>query len=338
MQSLMKLLIVTQVVDLDHPILGFFHHWLLMFAAQCESVEVVCLQEGRHDLPSNVTVYSLGKESGVSRFLYIYRFYKYIWQLRRKYDSVFVHMNQVYVLLGWLPWLLLNKRVCLWYMHGSVSPSLSIASRLVHRIFTGSPESFRLQRSNVYVTGHGIDTTRFRPDIPATFSDDMVTVGRITASKNLAELFHVLAALTDVSVTLTIIGAAVTKQELEYESHLRQLAIQLELQKRIIWYGRVEQSDLPDVLRRHRVFVTSAQNGSLDKAILEALACGLPVVSSAPGSQSLPLQENQVRNRDEFVSAVQSVLADQPDTTKLVLYVQESHSLDKLVTKIIETY
>ena len=58
----MKLLIVTQAIDSEHPILGFFHRWVEEFAKHCEHVHVICLQAGKHSLPANVTVHSLGKE------------------------------------------------------------------------------------------------------------------------------------------------------------------------------------------------------------------------------------------------------------------------------------
>ncbi|MCD5381655.1 MAG: hypothetical protein LR008_03730, partial [Candidatus Pacebacteria bacterium] len=107
----MKLLIITQVLDTEHPILGFFHRWVEEFAKHCEQVHVICLQEGRHDLPDNVTVHSLGKESHqtggatlkrtegtgkvvprvlsrlITKLTYILRFYKLIWQLRHEYDG-----------------------------------------------------------------------------------------------------------------------------------------------------------------------------------------------------------------------------------------------------------
>ena len=57
----MRLLILTQKVDINDDILGFFHRWIEEFAKRCEKVIVICLQEGRHDLPSNVKVLSLGK-------------------------------------------------------------------------------------------------------------------------------------------------------------------------------------------------------------------------------------------------------------------------------------
>ncbi len=334
----MKLLIVTQVVDLDHPILGFFHRWIEEFAAQCDSVEVICLEIGRHDLPANVTVHSLGKEAGVSRFKYVWQFYKLIWQRRRHYDGVFVHMNQVYVLLGWLPWRFLRKRVGLWYMHGSTPVSLKIASYLVYRIFTGSPESFRLKRKNLLVTGHGIDTNHFKQTPSTKKTYDLITVGRITPSKNIGQLVEALNLFEDKTVTLCVVGAPVTEVEQQHELELKQLVSDRGLTDRVFWRGRVPQSKLPSVLQKAKVFVTTAQNGSLDKAVLEAMACGLPTVSMAPGTQSLPLGRLQVAGLDDFVIALKDTLAALPNTTDLVNYVRAEHSLSRLVTKLVKTY
>jgi len=73
----MRILIITQKVDLDDPLLGFFHRWLEEFAEHTECVHVVCLEEGRHTLPQNVAVTSLGKERGASRLEYLATFYHY---------------------------------------------------------------------------------------------------------------------------------------------------------------------------------------------------------------------------------------------------------------------
>ena len=109
----MKLIIFTQKVDQNDTVFSFFHSWIIEFATHSESVIVVCLYEGVHDLPSNVRVYSLGKEKGVSRWTYILRFYTYIVSFRREYDAVFVHQNQEYVLLGAFIWKLLRKQIYL---------------------------------------------------------------------------------------------------------------------------------------------------------------------------------------------------------------------------------
>src|SRR3989344_7009072 len=75
----MQLLIITQTVDKNDPILGFFHRWIEEFAKNFEKVTVICLEMCEHHLPKNVKVLSLGKEAGRSKFQYLFRFYKYIW-------------------------------------------------------------------------------------------------------------------------------------------------------------------------------------------------------------------------------------------------------------------
>src|SRR3989338_1114589 len=111
----MRLLITTQAVDRNDQALGFFHGWLEEFARRFEKVRVICLKEGEHDLLSNVSVHSLGKEKKsakseriqqahrrqrtMNRMQSASRFFFLVWKYRKEYDAVFVHMNQDYVLL-----------------------------------------------------------------------------------------------------------------------------------------------------------------------------------------------------------------------------------------------
>ncbi|MDO8559053.1 MAG: hypothetical protein Q7R84_01860, partial [bacterium] len=105
----MKLLIITQKVDINDDISGFFHRWIEKFSEKFDSLNVICLQKGEYSLPSNVRVFSLGKENGKSRISELNNFYKYIWRLRKDCDAVFVHMNPVYVVLGGFFWKLQGK-------------------------------------------------------------------------------------------------------------------------------------------------------------------------------------------------------------------------------------
>src|SRR4051812_10743399 len=99
------LLIVTQAIDQEDQVLGFFHKWVEEFAKHTESITVVCLREGKHSLPNNVRVFSLGKEKRKALSLvYALRFLSRIWKEREAYKNVFVHMNTEYVLLGGLLW------------------------------------------------------------------------------------------------------------------------------------------------------------------------------------------------------------------------------------------
>ena len=158
----MKLLVLTQKIDLNDDVLGFFIDWLKEMAVNCEQVTAICLYQGRYDLPTNVRLLSLGKESGTSRLKYLYRFYKYIWQERKNYDAIFVHMNQLYVILGAPLWRLWRKKIGLWYAHGKVSLSLKAAEKFTDMIFTSTAEGCRLNSSKIKIVGQGIDVDKFR--------------------------------------------------------------------------------------------------------------------------------------------------------------------------------
>ncbi len=323
-------------MDKNHPILGFFHRWVEEFAKHCEVVHVICLIEGEHALPANVHVHSLGKEQGKNRLRELWRLYRYSFTLRREYDSVFVHMNQIYVILGAALWRLLGKRIGLWYMHGTVSFTLRVAEKLAHVIFSGSSESFRLASDKLIVTGHGIDTDLFKP-VTVAKDIDLVTVGRITPSKNIELLISALAVIrTTTDVTLTIVGKPSSAVEHTYQRELVTLATSLGVAESIVWHGSEPQNSLPGLLSRSRVFVHAATNGSLDKAVLEAMAVGLPVVSTAEGLASLPLGNNLVTSVNDFSEAVKKVIeSDVFLGLENAQYVAQNHSINSLIPNLL---
>ena len=74
MQKNKNLLIITQVVDREDSNLGFFCEWLEEFARQTDNLYVIANRVGEYDLPKNVTVVSLGKESGLGRAMRLFYF------------------------------------------------------------------------------------------------------------------------------------------------------------------------------------------------------------------------------------------------------------------------
>ncbi|HEC32904.1 MAG TPA: glycosyltransferase, partial [Candidatus Kaiserbacteria bacterium] len=278
----MKLLILTQKMDVNDPILGFFVRWVEEFAKHCENVIVICLEKGEYDLPSNVKVLSLGKEEGgpyyIKTLRYIVRFYKYIWSERRNYDSVFVHMNQIYVILGGLFWRMLGKRISLWYTHKSVTFSLRIAEKFVHTILTASEKSFRLKSKKKIVTGHGIDIELFKPDSSIEKENIVLTVGRISEAKNNIKMLTVLK--NNPALKLVVVGSSVTEKDKVYKERFLKEIKDKHLEDRIELIENVPQSALPEYYNRARVFINLSDTGSLDKVVLEALAMNVPVYTT----------------------------------------------------------
>jgi len=331
-----KLLIITQVLDTKHPGLGFFHRWVEEFATHVDSVEVIALSVGTYSLPANVRVHSLGKEQGENRFKYLWRFYFLTWQLRREYDTVFVHMNQIYLVLGGLLWRLAGKRMGLWYAHGTVTPTLKVATLLTHRIFSVSVTSFPLISKKLCVTGHGIDIRQFAP-APKEKVIDLITVGRISETKNLHTLIKYFSKVVATqSVTLTIVGPQLTSADKVCYQQLLTLIKELKLEQRVVFLGPKTSAELPCLLQQSRLFVHTAYNGSIDKAVLEALAVGVPVVTTAAVNAELPVWYAPAEQT--FVELTGKVLqstTNQVDTESGRLFICQHHSLQSLIPKIV---
>ena len=281
----MRLLIITQKVDTNDDILGFFHRWVEEFAKYFKSVIVICLQKGDYNLPENVKALSLGKEKSDSKIKYLFNFYKYIWQERKNYDAVFIHMNPEYAVLGGLFWKLWNKKIGLWYTHKAVNLKLRIAEKLADKIFTASKESFRLNSKKIIVTGHGIDTERFKPsDISHQQSDKLkiISVGRITPIKNYEVLINAAEILKNGSFPfeIKIAGAAILNSDKIYLKKLRKMIEEKNLNDRIALVGSVPYKNITDFFREGDLFVNFSDTGSIDKAVLEAMSCGLNILTS----------------------------------------------------------
>lgn len=284
MRSIMRLLIITQKVDMHDAVLGFFHRWLLEFARHAESIIVICLEEGVHALPKNVRVVSLGKEKRHSRPQHLFRFYTYLFQYRHEYDAVFVHMNPIYVVLGGLAWRLMGKKIVLWYTHRHVDAKVRIATFFAHAIVTATKESFRIETSKRHVVGHGIDVEKFV--LPQrTFSDlpKILTVGRITPIKNGETLIRAAAIMRQHwgrSFSVVFIGDAVTSGDRLYERSLKEEVANAGVGDLVRFVGSIPNNEMPQQYGDADIIVNMTPTGGLDKTVIEGMASGALVLSS----------------------------------------------------------
>jgi glycosyltransferase involved in cell wall biosynthesis len=277
-----RLLVVTQAVDLDNPVLGFFHRWLEELAEHYEKIVVICLFEGRHSLPANVDVFSLGKEKKEAhRVQYTQRFLALTWGLRHHYDSVFVHMNQEYVLAaGWL-WTLLGKRVYLWRNHYQPNPLTGVAALFCKKMFCTSKYSYNAKYAKTVLMPIGIDTNVFKPlDVPRKKS--ILSIGRIAPSKRIEVLIDAIVALSSSGLQLkaSIYGDA-QSEDIEYENSLRTRAKEARIEHLIEFHSSVRNTDTPALYSGHEIFVNCSQSGMYDKTIFEAAACGALSIASS---------------------------------------------------------
>ncbi len=342
----MNILICTQVVDKNDSNLGFFHRWIEEFAAHCDFVTVVCLKRGEYSFPTNVRVLSLGKEHGSNKLLRIFRFYSYIIETRRNYDAVFVHMNAEYAVLGGWLWHKWGKRVTLWYAHQSVTTMLKSAMHFIDRVFTVAGDSFKIQSDKVRAVGHGIDTETFKPDIrESSIETRLITTGRIAGSKHLIEMLDVLDVLHSRGelFTFTVVGEPTTPEEERYEAKLKQEINKRPYNAKVHMRGGLLHDNLPKVLNLHDLFLNFATTGNMDKAGLEALATGVPVLTTNEAFKDLlhPFELYVPSNHPALIAdAMQHFIGkgerDKSSVTATLRNkVVAEHSLTRLIPKIL---
>jgi glycosyltransferase involved in cell wall biosynthesis len=278
-----RLLILAQSVDEDDIFLGFFAGWLRALAPRFESVHVVCLREGAHDLPDNVSVHSLGKESGASRLKYLARFYRYIWTLRGEYDAVFVHMNQEYVLLGGVPWKLLGKRVYLWRNHQVGSYLTTIAAFFCTKVFCTSRFSYTARFRKTILMPLGIDTQLYRPvsgvERPPR---SILFLARLMPSKRPDLLLEALGELAKrgVGFRASFYGSPLPRDTALVEK-LKHRTRELGLEEKVAFSPGQPHAAGPAIMSAHEIFVNLAESGMYDKTIFEAAACGCIVLAAS---------------------------------------------------------
>ena len=358
----MKLLILTQKIDKNDDVLGFFHGWVAEFAKHCEKVTVIALGVGEYDLPENVHVLSLGKEQDNFQFsifdfqifkklIYTVNFYKFIWQERHNYDNVFVHMNQIYVLMGWLLWKILGKKIGLWYAHGTVTPSLMLTEKLINYIFTSTESGFRINSKKKNVVGQGIDMNfleKIKIEKENIFK--IVSVGRFSVSKDIKTLILAAEILKNQNKNfkIQVLGGPLTEDDIAYFEEMKRLLKDKQLEDKIEFVGSVAYKNIPDYLNQSDISVNMGKTGSLDKVILEAMAIGLPTLTCNEAvlevfgayKRDLMYTKNDFKQLAERIDWLYNKQRqDRENIGKdLRRIVEKNHSLRNLITKILNIY
>lgn len=154
--------------------------------------------------------------------------------------------------------------------------------------------------------------------------DEILFVGRLVEKKGVQVLLHAMSRVLKErpTVRLTIVGFG------PEEAQLRQLSSSLALGAAVHFAGPMRQEDLPALYQRAAVFAapfvtaSSGDQEGLGLVVLEAIACGCPVVVSAlPAVRDVldPVQDAPLLvtpgNADELATALLRVLSTPEEAT-----------------------
>lgn len=242
-------------------------------------------------------------------------------------DVVNVHYASGYGTLG--RWAGLNKALLsVWgsdvyeYPYQNAFNKYVITKNLSYYRYLASTSHCMARQANklvdreFYVTPFGVDTKSFLPR--EVIDKDGYLIGTVKTLDNkygidvsikaFAELLDLLKAngrdeIAD-SITYEIYGRGNQLQQLQ------DLTQQLGVADKVKFMGYVENKSLPDVLNRFDVFCCTSREESFGVAVVEAMACGVPAVTSdAEGFAEVMVdgETGRVIEREDYQATAQAL-------------------------------
>ena len=343
----MNLLIITQKVDVNDDNLGFFHRWIEKFAEKLDKVYVICLSRGEYNLPQNVHVFSMGKESGVFKIGQLILLQKHLLKILPNVDGVFIHMCPIYAIASYPFVKIFRKKMILWFLHKHVGWKLRLSEKLVDGILTASEESCRLKnKRKIKIVGHGIDVERFKPAASVSKNNEFIifSAGRIAPSKDLKTLVEAADILIKEgripNLKVKIAGNPITKPERVYLDKIKELIRKREVSGNFEFLGGVPNYKMPEYYQKADIFVNLSHTGSIDKVVLEAMACDTPVLTCNEAFKVI-LDKRYIFNKKDPQDLAEKIIGlrqGKKEDASLREVIVRNYNLDDLIKKILAEF
>lgn len=191
----------------------------------------------------------------------------------------------------------------------SVDASAAVSQALANEMVKLAPNA-----KEPIVLRNGVDLDFFNPEaskptLPFKIDEDeslLLSVGNLIELKGHHLVIEALTLLP--KVKLIIIGEGSQREALE------QLVIKLSLQARVHFTGNIQQHELPGYYACANLLVLASSREGMPNVLLEALACGTPVIATNVGGSAEIVtckDSGQLvfeRSAENIASAAQSVL------------------------------
>lgn len=238
------------------------------------------------------------------------------WEFLSSADLILIEYGQYYRLLEWLPLLAGGKPRLLFDYHG-VTPvefwgtgnreALENGIRrrglvwccdaaLVHSRFSCDElcSQTAFPSEHIFVLDYPVDTSRFCRGSPRRHLfarlglqdvSLLLFVGRLAPNKRVPILLEALDRLRDRQppIHIALVGDTTDVYEAEVQ-RCRQRAVELGLANRVHFLGQVGDRELLDAYRSADLFVMPSRHEGFCIPVIEAMACGLPVVAARAGA------------------------------------------------------
>ncbi len=131
---------------------------------------------------------------------------------------------------------------------------------------------------DIKVIPNGIDLDRFPPAENSEIKKPvkLLTVCRLIRRKRIDLLIRTVAAATKLGLDLQLSIAG----QGNLTNELKKLTADIGVTSRVAFLGRIPAEQMPQLYRDHDIFVMSSLHEGMSNAMLEAMAAGLPIITT----------------------------------------------------------
>lgn len=351
----MKLVMFTSSYDTSLKEEGFIADWVNALSKEIDELVVILLNKPKTTTTiKNIKFYYLHKKTKLGKILEI-------WQILnkenrdKKIDGIFSHIFEFLAVISGL-WGKINRvKTGYWYAGGIKLNFLSLNTLAFHMndiVFTCSAlEAKRyvyiskINIKKISVMNHAINIDYFKTT-ERKMSDDTCTIGytcRCTRQKNIEALIQA-AAMVNKPLLLKL-ALSRTQENPDYYNFIQQemnKAQQTNHQLKIEILTNVNYSNLPEYYHSLDLYVHPSKMKSIDKAGLEAIASGLPVLLSSDGYGEIlkkyPQNLFNSSNRIELSKKLEIALKNKMINSNIQQDVINQFSIKSFMTKLVSNY
>jgi len=288
----------------------------------------------------NINIYKVGlhkknlhfwRKTEVLEWLLKARFHYRRLLLKKDYDLVHAFFGFP---TGWLPYRTVNKLPYIISLRGSDVPGKHPRLRLDYKILgpvfkavwkkaaalVACSEGLKnralqfLPSVSIDVIPNGVELDRFHPAETTKKTDllNLLTVGRLSPTKRVEMLIDAVQILhkAGCNVHFTIVGGGAMADQ------LRQTVSQKNLSGVIDVAGRIDSEKMPQLYRRHAIYVSASMQEGMSNAMLEAMASGLPIITTKCEGVEELIADNGIVVGDAKAEAIAEAIRTLADDRK----------------------
>ena len=323
---------------------GHAHQCLLGYYERHKNLQIDVLTSGpgpglvKEDFADTIRIYKVGIHKKNLHYWTKFEVIEWLWKARRLYfkllnDNSYDLCHAFFAFpSGWLCYKTAGRLPYILSLRGSDVPGYNIRlgldykllAGLFRRIWSGASLIAANSRGlselakkfmpnlDIVVIPNGININDYHPNLAKTINKpiNLLSVGRLISRKRIDWLIEgvALAVKEGLDVRLNIVGEGNLLNELEKR------AADLGVYDRIIFMGLVQRRQMPNIYRASDIFVMASAHEGMSNAMLEAIASGLPVVTTpCEGAEELVSDNGiivQYPDLHSFVTAIKTIVAD----------------------------